>query len=411
MTALVRPVFREAQESPIRAMLGLAAEPGMISLAGGHPDPDLLPHEWVGAAVREVLSGLDGRALQYGATEGLMALRESVCAMLRSRRIEARVEDVMITTGSQQGVSLLATVLLEPGDSVAMAPYNYPAAVQAVRFAGGHVVTLNDDLEGIGEIAGTTGGGRLKALYVVPSFANPTGHVMSLEARMQLLREAARFGICVIEDDPYGELWFGQPPPDSLCALNQASRIGASVVYLTSFSKIVAPALRLGALIAPAPLLRAAKLAKQAADVHSGLLEQRILDGLLRSGHFSSHLERIRAAYRRKAQAMMQALSEGPQGMISCCDPQGGMFVWLELSAQMQSAMTIDWFDFGRSYRVLALPGSAFSADGRPGRHVRLSFANPGIHDVRAGVRRFAAGLAAEMTGRAPAQAFSGAGS
>ncbi len=393
---LLRRVFRDAEESPIRTMHALAGEPGMISLAGGHPDPALIPHDWFVEAAHEVAGRLDGSALQYGSTAGLAVLREAVCALLRTRRIDSQPDDLLITTGSQQGISLLMSVLLEEGDAVAMAPHNYPAAMQAVRFARGRIVALNDDLEGIAGLVPETVS-TLKAVYVVPNFANPTGHCMPLDARMRLLRDAARLGICVIEDDPYGELWFEQPPPDSLCALNQAHSIGAAVAYLTSFSKILAPALRLGALLAPPALRRAVVLAKQAADMHSGLIEQRLLNAMLRSPRMTGHLSALRVAYRAKAQVMMDALRAVAHGLLCFAEPQGGMFVWTRMRGD-GATPTIDWFAFGRSHRVLALPDSAFSPYGRRGRHVRMSFANPGIDAVREGIGRLAAGLAIELS-------------
>jgi 2-aminoadipate transaminase len=387
----VRPIFQNAPESPIRAMLPLADEPGMISLAGGHPDPDLLPHEWVAESAQRVLGRMSGRDLQYGATEGIPPLRESASAMLAARRINAPPDSLLVTTGSQQGISLVASVLLDPGDAVAMAPYNYPSAVHAVRFAGANLVALSDDGEGLDELA-RSHRGRVKAAYLVPDFANPTGHVMSFECRLRLLESAAKHDVCVIEDDPYGELWFDQPPPDSLCALNQNWKIGANVVYLTSFSKILAPALRLGVLLAPPALRRPVKLAKQAADVHSGLLEQRFLDEMLRDERrLAVHLAGLRAAYREKAHAMVNALREAA-ATLSFTRPSGGMFVW----ARMRDGAVdreIDWFAFGRRHRVLALPGKAFCIDDGHGPFVRLSFANPSIADVREGVKRLIEGL------------------
>ncbi|HEX7115517.1 MAG TPA: PLP-dependent aminotransferase family protein [Steroidobacter sp.] len=371
-------------------MLALASEPGMISLAGGHPDPALMPHNWFIEVVEQVLSRLDSAALQYGATEGLPALRESVSALLQERRIQAGPADVVITTGSQQGISLLMSALLEPGDAVVMAPHNYPAAMQAVRFAGGRIVVSNDDLEGLAELARDSAA-TLKAVYVVPSFANPTGHCMSLEARVGLLEEASRLGLCVIEDDPYSELWFDQPPPDSLCALNQSRGIGAAVAYLTSFSKILAPAFRLGAFIAPPSLRRAVLLAKQAGDVHTGLLEQHVLDAMLRSPRLAPHLGHLRALYRTKARTMTQTLRRLALDLLAFEEPAGGMFVWARrLAAENER---LDAFEFGRTHRVLVLPGSAFSPDSRSSPYLRLSFANPPLEALREGIERLASGL------------------
>jgi 2-aminoadipate transaminase len=397
---LLRPIVRDSHESPIRAMLALASEPDMISLAGGHPDPALLPRDWLVEAAQTVLGQLDRRALQYGGTAGVLALREVVGSVLATRAIAAAADEILITSGSQQGISLLAQVLIEPGDSIAMAQYNYPAALQAFRFSGARVHALDDDLAGLGELARSAEGRRLKAVYLVPSFANPTGHTLSVEARLRLLEEAARARICVIEDDPYGELWFERPPPLSLCALNCVRGIGAQVVYLTSFSKTVLPALRLGALFAPPAIRRGVTLAKQACDVHSGSLEQLFLCQMLRSGRFDSHLQALRAAYRSKAEALAQGLRTMTAGILEFSPPAGGMFVWARFVAAMRELACIDWFAFGRAHRVLALPDQAFATLAETGSHIRLSFANPPVAAIHDGVQRLALGLVAEMSSR-----------
>ena len=402
MDALIRDVLRNAKESPMRAMLALTSEPGMISLAGGHPDPNLLPRDWLVEMAHVELDKLICRDLQYGPTEGLPSLRESVCAVLADRHIQAQPNEVAITTGSQQGMSLVAQVILEPGDAVAMAPFNFPASIQAVRYAGGQVLTLPGEGEGLGELA-RSARRPIKAVYLVPSFANPTAHVMPLGARLRLLEDAVRHGILVIEDDPYGELWFDRPPPDSLYALNQAGQMGAAVVYLTSFSKTVMPALRLGALAAPPAIRRAVVLAKQAGDVHTGLLEQRFLDAMLRSGRLAGHLNSIREAYKAKAQAMTETLRQCADALLFFAAPSGGMFVWGALQGSARGASATDWFAFGRKHRVLVVPGHALSADGDGTEFLRLSFANPGGADIREGVKRLAAGLVAETRSASPA--------
>jgi DNA-binding transcriptional MocR family regulator len=402
MDEVIRNVLRNARESPMRAMLALAGEPGMISLAGGHPDPNLLPRDWLVEMAHAELDKLACKDLQYGPTDGLPSLRESVCTLLAERHIQAHPNDIAITTGSQQGMSLVVQAILEPGDVVAMAPFNFPASMQAVRYAGGQVLALRSEGEGLGELASSVHR-PVKAVYVVPSFANPTGHVMPMDDRLRLLEEAVRHDILVLEDDPYGELWFDRPPPDSLYALNQAKQIGATVVYLTSFSKTVMPALRLGALVAPPAIRRAVVLAKQAGDVHTGLLEQRFLDAMLRSGRFTGHLHTIRAAYKAKAQAMTEALTECAQELLSFAVPGGGMFVWGTLRGSARGLAALDWFAFGRTYRVLVVPGHALSADGNGMDNVRLCYSNPPIADIREGVRRLVAGLVAETHRALPA--------
>ncbi|UUZ64956.1 PLP-dependent aminotransferase family protein [Polaromonas sp. P1-6] len=335
--AQVRPLYAQASGSPIRAMLALAGQPDMISLAGGHPDPELLPAEWLRDCLLQVAAQLPGRALQYGATEGLPELRAASAELLQQRGLQAQADNVLITTGSQQAIDLLARVLIEPGCGIAVEPFNYPAALQAFRFAGARLVEVPADAQGldVDRLEAVLIEARPRVLYVVPNFANPTGAVLPLERRVRLLELAARHEVTLIEDDPYGELWFGAAPPPSLAQINQQTGSHAQVAYMTSYSKVVAPALRLGVLFAPADILRAVVLAKQAADVHSGSLEQLTLTAMLASGRLEAHLAMLRKAYATKARALASALQAHCGGLIEFQEPQGGMFVWARLAREL----------------------------------------------------------------------------
>jgi 2-aminoadipate transaminase len=386
---LLQPAARNVAESPIRAMMALAGQEGMISLAGGHPDPALLPVEWLTETMRELAPRLRNANLQYGPTAGVPELKEAVCEFLRQGGIVAEAGEVLVTTGSQQGLSLLSQALVASGDRVAMAAFNYPASLQAFRFAGAKICPVDDNFAMLGDLCSEA---VVKALYVVPSFANPTGYCMSLEARLALLRTAAAHGVCVVEDDPYSQLWFGAPPPPSLYSLNQKHGIGAAVAHTTSFSKIIMPALRLGVLLAPPAIRRAATFIKQFNDLHSGLLEQYALAAMLKSGRLPAHTAMLRTRYAEKAATMAEALASAAAG-IRFAAVRGGMFAWAELSSG--NASGIDWVDFGRTHQVLTLPGRAFAVSNCADRYLRLSFANPSLDAVREGIKRLTAGLAA----------------
>jgi DNA-binding transcriptional MocR family regulator len=386
---LLQPAAASLAESPIRAMAALAGQAGVISLAGGHPDPALLPLEWLTEMMRELAPRLRNANLQYGPTAGVPELKEAVCEFLRQGGIAADAAEVLVTTGSQQGLSLLSQALIAPGDRVAMAAFNYPASLQAFRFASAKICAVDDDFTVLGDLCSEA---PVKALYVVPRFANPTGHCMSLEARLALLRTAAAHAVCVVEDDPYSQLWFDAPPPPSLYSLNQKHGIGAAVAHTTSFSKIIMPALRLGILLAPPAMRRAAVCIKQFNDMHSGLLEQYALAAILKSGRLLAHTAMLRARYAEKAAAMAEALAAAAAG-IRFAATRGGMFTWAELSSG--NASDIDWFDFGRKHRVLALPGRVFAVSNGTDSHLRLSFVNPSLDAVREGIKRLTAGLAA----------------
>ena len=391
----VRPLYAQASGSPIRAMLALAGREGMISLAGGHPDPALLPAAWLRDSLLAVTRQLKGRHLQYGATEGLPALREASARLLRQAGLAAQADTLLITTGSQQAIDLLGRVLVEPGQGIAVEPYNYPAALQAFRFAGAELVPVPADAQGldVDRLEAVLIAARPHVLYVVPNFANPTGAVMPLARRLRLLALAVQYGVTLIEDDPYGELWFGQAPPPSLALLNQQSGSRAQVAYLTSYSKVVAPALRLGVLLAPPDILRAVVLAKQAADVHSGSLEQLTLAAMLDSGQLPQHLAMLREAYGVKSTALATALHRHCGGLLEFEQPQGGMFVWARLSPDLPLLATQAWVDFGLQHQVLAVPGAAFSVGNQPQPWLRLSFANPTVQALQQGAERLGQGL------------------
>jgi len=391
----LRPLYAQASGSPIRAMLALAGREGMVSLAGGHPDPALLPADWLRESLLEVAGQLQGRSLQYGATEGLAALREASAALLQERGLKARAEDLLITTGSQQAIDLLARVLVEPGEGVAVESFNYPAALQAFRFAGARLVEVPTDAHGmdVDKLEALLVAERPRVLYVVPNFANPTGAVMPLARRLRLLELAARYGVTLIEDDPYGELWFDEVPPASLAQLNQQAGSPAQVAYMTSYSKVVAPALRLGVLLAPAEIARGVMLAKQAADVHSGSLEQQTLAAMLSSGRLGAHLAMLRPAYAAKGATLAEALHAHCGGLLEFDKPQGGMFIWAKLSSALPLLPTQAWVDFGLAHQVLVVPGAAFSISGAAQPWLRLSFANPAPEALKQGAARLGHGL------------------
>ncbi|MEO8388599.1 MAG: PLP-dependent aminotransferase family protein [Polaromonas sp.] len=391
----VRPLYAQASGSPIRAMLALAGREDMISLAGGHPDPALLPIEWLRESLLEVTGKLQGRSLQYGATEGQPELREASAALLTQRGLTATAAELIITTGSQQAIDLLARVLIEPGEGIAVESFNYPAALQAFRFAGARLIEVPTDAQGmdVDRLEPILLTERPRVLYVVPNFANPTGAVMPLARRLRLLELAAQYDVTLIEDDPYGELWFGEAPPPPLVQLNQRADSPAQVTYMTSYSKVVAPALRLGVLLAPADIQRAVVLAKQAADVHSGSLEQLKLSAMLGSNCLTPHLDVLRKAYAAKSATLADALRRHADGLLKFDTPQGGMFVWARLRSDLPLLPTQDWVDFGLQHKVLVVPGAAFSISNAAQPWLRLSFANPSPASLQQGAERLGRGL------------------
>lgn len=387
--------YANAEGSQIRELLKQAKQPGVISLAGGHPDPKLMPVEPLRRCLADITSHLTGDSLQYGPTEGLLELRQGVAALLQARGLTCDANEVQITTGSQQAIDLLARVLVEPDGLVAVEQFNYPAALQSFRFAGAQLINVPADEHGLdvdrlAEILKTS---KPTVLYIVPNFANPTGAVLPLDRRKRLLALAEKHNITLIEDDPYGELWFTKAPPPSLALLNQQAGSLVRVAYVTSFSKVIAPALRLGVLHAPAAITRAFVLAKQAADVHSGSLEQLTLASMLSAGHLQTNLAHLRPAYAHKASALADALRLYCSDFLEFNDALGGMFIWSRIKSPVPLLSTQAWTNFGLKNRVLVVPGSEFTRDKQPQPWMRLSFSNPSVLDLEAGALRLGAGL------------------
>ena len=392
--------------SVIRELLKLTERPGIISFAGGLPSPDTFPIEAMREACDRVLLE-DGRsALQYAASEGYGPLREWVAASLPWAVDPAQV---LITTGSQQGLDLVAKVLIDSGSRVLVETPTYLGALQA--FA-----PMEPQIEGVASDAGGVdvdallqqlGAGddqpesmerrRLltldldpasspaaapRFLYVLPNFQNPTGRSMGLARRQALVDAAARVGLPLVEDNPYGDLWFDQPPPTPLTALNPEG-----CIYLGSFSKILAPGLRLGFMVAPASIYPKLLQAKQAADLHSPSFNQRVVAEVLKDGFLDRHVPTIRALYKRQCQAMLDALEAHCTGLLEWNAPDGGMFLWGRLPAGVDAVKLLP---VAVEHNVAFVPGAAFYADNADTRSIRLSFVTASEEQIRTGVAALA---------------------
>jgi DNA-binding transcriptional MocR family regulator len=393
----VRALFANAQGSAIRELNALAQLPDVISLAGGMPDPALMPLEALRVAYERVLAGDARGLLQYGPTDGLPACRQAISGFLREVVGPHDAADWLITSGSQQGLDLIARTLLDPGDAIAVETHAYPAALQAFRFCEAAIVGIEADGEGMlpDALRAAARKQALKAIYLVPTYGNPTGSLMGLRRRLALLQTAADIGALVIEDDPYRALGFegeAEPPP-SLHRLAAEQRIDVEVVHLTSFSKTIAPALRVGALLAPPHVRRAVVLAKQSADIHSALIDQAVLTELLGSETLGAHLADLRRHYAAKGRALHDALQSHAADLIDWQRPRGGMFIWGTLKAPAR--VDTDWKTLFRQHRVLFVPGREFSAAavgaGRPEQHLRLSFAHPPVPRLAPAAERLSA--------------------
>jgi 2-aminoadipate transaminase len=382
--ALFGRAAERIQASTIRELLKLTQRPGVISFAGGLPAPELFPKEEAAEKAAKILREKGEVALQYGPTEGYPPLRALVAEWLG-----VGVEEVLITTGSQQALDLLGKVFLEEGALVLLEAPSYLGAIQAFRAYGPRFLTVpageeGPDLEALEEALKEAP----RFLYLIPSFQNPSGGLMPLWARERLLQMVMEKGLLVVEDDAYRELYFGESRLPSLFELaRQAGYPG--VIYLSSFSKILAPGLRVAFAVAhPEALLKLAQ-AKQGVDLHTPVLNQILVHELLKEG-FPERLERVRQVYREKAKAMLEALEKEIPKEVRYTRPKGGMFVWMELPKGLSAEALL-----GKALEenVAFVPGGPFFALGGGENTLRLSYATMDRARIQEGVRRLGKAL------------------
>ncbi len=379
--------------SAIREILKVTERPHIISFAGGLPSPATFPVERMQEAIDRVLgNGIEGRrALQYSASEGYGPLREWVADHLhRTQGLAVSPGQVLITSGSQQGLDLVAKVLVDAGSTVLVESPTYLGALQAFapmepRFAG---IACDDDGPDPAAIAAAALGADARFLYLLPNFQNPSGRSIAAGRRQAVVDQALQSGVPIIEDNPYGELWFDAPPPPCL-----ASLAPDATVYLGSVSKTLAPGLRLGFVVAPTALFPKLLQAKQASDLHTASLNQRLVHEVIRDGFLDRHVPTIRALYRSQRDAMLRALERHMPDDVAWTRPAGGMFLWLELPAGIDATSLLD---DAVALGVAFVPGAPFFAGGDARvSTLRLSFVTAGAAEIERGIALLAQAVAA----------------
>jgi 2-aminoadipate transaminase len=376
--------------SAIRAFAKLINDPDIISFAGGVPNPETFPAESIASTAEKVIRERRNVALQYGPTRGLPRLCDSIAAICRERGIGCNADDVLTTTGSQQALDLIAHTILDPGDVVAVELPTYIGGSASFFGRSAELVGVRQDDEGIvpeslREVASRR---RVKLLYTIPNFQNPSGRLMTQKRREAVLALAGEFDFLVIEDDPYGELVYVDGADTT--AMKSRDKSGR-VLYLGSFSKVLAPGLRCGWIVAPQPLLEKIEIAKQAADLCSGMLDQSIVDEILVRGELLPQIENVRNFYRRKRGILIEELGRHFSGRAHWTSADGGLFTFVTLHDDIDTAARVPG---AVAAGVAYIPGAPFFIDGSGRNTMRLTFAKEGDERIREGVGRLARVLA-----------------
>jgi DNA-binding transcriptional MocR family regulator len=389
--------LHNVETSAIRELFKLLGKPGIISFAGGFPDPALFDVEGIKMATDAVLSNNPGAVLQYGATEGWGPLREQISHFMAGKGASVAPEGLIVTTGSQQALDLIGKIMISPGDKVIVEAPTFLATIQCFRLYGAHLIGAPIDANGVDvdRLKQLIDEHKPKLVYLIPTFGNPSGATLSLERRLRVLELAARTRTLVVEDDPYGELYFDRAPPPSLLALSaQVSGSREYLVHCGSLSKILSPGLRVGWMIAPPELLARATMCKQFSDAHTSNLTQAIGAHYLTLGRLDAALGVVRSTYAQRARVMAASLQRTLGSAIAFDAPQGGMFFWARLTGADGGPANAAEFAKRAIDRLVAfVPGAPFYAHDADAATLRLSFATADVAKIEEGVARLGAAL------------------
>ncbi|GAB4401495.1 MAG: PLP-dependent aminotransferase family protein [Rhodoferax sp.] len=386
--------LQNVETSAIRELFKLLGQPGIISFAGGFPDPALFDAEGIAQSSAAVLQANPGPVLQYGATEGWGPARQAIAAHMAEKGCTVAPEGLIVTTGSQQALDLIGKCLISPGDKVIVEAPTFLATIQCFRLYGADIVNAPIDADGVDvdRLEALIAQHKPKLVYLIPTFGNPSGATLNQARRKRVLEVAARTRTLIVEDDPYGQLYFDQPPPPSLLALSD--RVPGSrdwLVHCGSFSKILSPGLRVGWMIAPAELLAKATMCKQFSDAHTSNLSQAIAAHYLGTGRMRAALERVRQVYAERAHAMATALRRELGDAIAFEAPKGGMFFWARLTgARGRESSAAQLAQRALAAKVAFVPGAPFYAHDPDPATLRLSFVTVDLPRIDEGVARLA---------------------
>ena len=390
--------LHNVETSAIRELFKLLGKPGIISFAGGFPDAALFDVEGIREAVNQALTEEPGAALQYGATEGYQPLREQLASFMHSKgALDVAPDQLIVTTGSQQALDLLGKTMISPGDKVIVEGPTFLATIQCFRLYGADLISAPVDAHGVdtAKLEQLIAEHRPKLVYLIPTFGNPSGAMLNLERRKRILGLAVKYQTLIVEDDPYGDLYFGEAPPPSMLGLSpQVPGSRDWLAHCGSLSKVLSPGLRVGWMIAPPELLARATMCKQFSDAHTSTFAQATAAQYLKAGRMPATLAHVRQVYAERALAMGNALRRELGEGIEFVQPQGGLFVWARLTGA--GGQCGDGAEFAKraiAQGVAFVPGAPFYATDPDPSTLRLSFATADVARIEEGVARLAKAL------------------
>ena len=385
------------ETSAIRELFKLLGTPGIISFAGGFPDSAMFDVEGLKEASAKALTEEPGGALQYGATEGYEPLRTQLAAFMKTKGVDVAPSSLIVTTGSQQALDLLGKTMISPGDKVIVEGPTFLATIQCFRLYGAELISAPVDAHGVktDELEKLIAEHKPKFVYLIPTFGNPSGAMLSLERRKKVLEMAVKHQTLIVEDDPYGDLYFGEAPPPSIMALSQdvpGSR--ELIAHCGSLSKVLSPGLRIGWMIAPAELLAKATMCKQFSDAHTSTFAQATAAQYLKSGRMPATLDNVRQVYGERAKAMGAALKRELGDAIEFTQPNGGLFFWARLTGANGKIADANVLAKKAIEQLVAfVPGAPFFASNPDVSTLRLSFATANVEKIEEGIARLGKAL------------------
>ena len=395
----------KVETSAIRELFKLLGKPGIISFAGGFPDPAMFDVRGIKEASCKALADDPAAALQYGATEGFGPLREELASFMGTKGATVTADELIVTTGSQQALDLLGKTMISSGDKVIVEGPTFLATIQCFRLYGAELISAPCDDQGVNTDAleKLIAEHKPKFVYLIPTFGNPSGALLSLERRKKVLELAVKYNTLIVEDDPYGDLYFNEIPPPSLLALSSSVPCSRDLIaYCGSLSKVLSPGLRVGWMVAQPELLAKATMCKQFSDAHTSTFAQATAAQYLKAGRMPATLANVRSVYAKRAKVMGDALTREMGDAVEFTQPQGGLFFWVRLTGK--GGRISDASEFAKraiEQGVAFVPGAPFYAANPDNATFRLSFATADVGKIEEGISRLARALIADDISKA----------